>query len=223
MSRTAEAESHAVLPYGGVPTLRTRQPSTITPSPLVMDERETSTSKNFTAQPSPSAMPSPDPEQQGTPASSSLVALAAMLHENGNRMVNRGAPSPAVDLVKVARHLHPAAADEPLPSKLRPATQHITIVVMPHVHKDLYGTSQMCIRFVADPIHTAGDLMSQGLYTSPRHTSHPPFSCRDSRAIPRLPIGNPSPHREGLAYDEVVESRRYTPLDYPTPSASLYL
>ena len=78
MSRTAEAESHAVLPYGGVQTLRTRQPSTITPSPLVMDERETSTSKNFTAQPSPSAMPRPASVQQGAPGSS-LVALAAML------------------------------------------------------------------------------------------------------------------------------------------------
>ena len=44
MSGTAEAESHAVLlSYRGGPTLRPRQPFT-TPSPLVMDDRETSTS-----------------------------------------------------------------------------------------------------------------------------------------------------------------------------------
>ena len=67
MSRTAEAESHAVLPYRGGPTLRPRQPSTTTPSPLVMDDRETSTSKNLTAQPSPSAMPRPASVQQGCP------------------------------------------------------------------------------------------------------------------------------------------------------------
>ena len=43
MSGTAEAESHAVLlSYRGGPTLRPRQPST-TPSPLVMDDRETTT------------------------------------------------------------------------------------------------------------------------------------------------------------------------------------
>ena len=47
MSGTAEAESHAVLPFNSGPTLRPRQPSNVTPSPLDMYDRETSTTKHF--------------------------------------------------------------------------------------------------------------------------------------------------------------------------------